>query len=68
MLAGIKGKVSPHDLRRTFVTLALDQGLTPRQIVAATGHKDERMISRYDKGRENLDINAINFLSLADEV
>jgi integrase/recombinase XerD len=66
MLAGIKGKVSPHDLRRTFVTLALDQGLTPRQIVAATGHKDERMISRYDKGRENLEINAINFLSLAD--
>jgi len=65
-LAGIKGKVSPHDLRRTFVTLALDQGLTPRQIVAATGHKDERIISRYDKGRENLDINAINFLSLDD--
>lgn len=65
-LAGIEGKVSPHDLRRTFVTLALDQGLTPRQIAAATGHKDERMIGRYDKGRENLDINAINFLSLDD--
>ena len=53
-------------MRRTLVTLALDQGLTPRQIVAATGHKDERMISRYDKGRENLEINAINFLALAD--
>ena len=44
----------------------LSQGLTPRQIVAATGHKDERMISRYDKGRENLEINAINLLSLDD--
>jgi integrase/recombinase XerD len=65
-LAGIKGKVSPHDLRRAFVTLALDQGLTPRQIAAATGHKDERMIGRNDKGRENLDINAINFLSLEE--
>jgi hypothetical protein len=65
MLAGINGKVGPHGLRRTFVTLALNRGLTPRRIVAATGHNDERTISRYDRGREYLDINAINFHSLA---
>lgn len=60
-LAGI-GKLSPHDLRRTFVTVARDQGLSTRQVQMATGHKDSRMIDRYDRGRENLDLNAINFV------
>jgi integrase/recombinase XerD len=60
-LAGL-GKLSPHDLRRTFVTVARDQGLSTRQVQMATGHKDSRMIDRYDRGRENLDLNAINFV------
>jgi site-specific recombinase XerD len=60
-LAGL-GKLSPHDLRRTFVTIARDQGLSARQVQMATGHKDSRMIDRYDRGRENLDLNAINFI------
>lgn len=60
-LAGL-GKLSPHDLRRTFVTVARDQGLSARQVQMATGHKDSRMIDRYDRGRENLDLNAINFV------
>jgi site-specific recombinase XerD len=64
-LAGI-GKLSPHDLRRTFVTVARDQGLSTRQVQMATGHKDSRMIDRYDRGRENLDLNAINFVRFDD--
>lgn len=60
-LAGL-GRLSPHDLRRTFVTVARDQGLSTRQVQMATGHKDSRMIDRYDRGRENLDLNAINFI------
>jgi integrase len=56
-LVAIEGILGPHDLRRTFVTLALDQGLTPRQIAATSGPKDERMICHYDKGRESFQIN-----------
>lgn len=56
------GKVSPHDLRRTAITRALDQGLTYRQVQMMSGHKDPKTVMRYDHHRENLDQNAINFL------
>jgi site-specific recombinase XerD len=57
------GKVAPHDLRRTAITRALDQGLTYRQVQMMTGHKDPKTVMRYDHGRENLDLNAVNFLN-----
>jgi integrase/recombinase XerD len=57
------GKISPHDLRRTAITKALDQGLTYRQVQMMTGHKDPKTVMRYDHGRENLEQNAVNFLS-----
>ena len=60
------GIVSPHDLRRTAITKALDQGLTYRQVQMMTGHKDPKTVMRYDHGRENLDQNAVNFLSYED--
>ncbi|HEY0770754.1 MAG TPA: tyrosine-type recombinase/integrase [Sphingobacteriaceae bacterium] len=56
------GKVSPHDLRRTAITRALDKGLTYRQVQMMSGHKDPKTVMRYDHHRENLDQNAINFL------
>lgn len=56
------GKVSPHDLRRTAITRALDKGLTYRQVQMMSGHKDPKTVMRYDHGRENLEQNAINFL------
>lgn len=56
------GKLSPHDLRRTAITRALDQGLTYRQVQMMTGHKDPKTVMRYDHGRENLEQNAANFL------
>ncbi|HXG64287.1 MAG TPA: tyrosine-type recombinase/integrase [Blastocatellia bacterium] len=61
------GKLSPHDLRRTAITRALDQGLTYRQVQMMSGHKDPKTIMRYDHGRENLDMNAVNFLKYEDE-
>lgn len=61
-LGGI-GKVSPHDLRRTAITKALDQGLTYRQVQMMTGHKDPKTVMRYDHNRENLEQNAVNFLN-----
>jgi Site-specific recombinase XerD len=59
--AGI-GKISPHDLRRTAITRALDKGLTYRQVQMMTGHRDPKTVMRYDHGRENLEQNAVNFL------
>lgn len=60
------GKISPHDLRRTAITKALDQGLTYRQVQMMSGHKDPKTVMRYDHGRENLEQNAVNFIKYED--
>lgn len=57
------GKLSPHDLRRTAITKALDQGLSYRQVQMMSGHRDPKTVMRYDHGRENLEQNAVNFIS-----
>lgn len=57
-----KQTLSPHDLRRTAVTRALNLGFTYRQVQSMTGHKDIRMVVKYDHERGNLEDNAINFL------
>ncbi len=64
--AGI-GKLSPHDLRRTAITKALEQGLSYRQVQMMSGHKDPKTVMRYDHARENLEQNAINFLTYEEE-
>ena len=56
------GRLSPHDLRRTAITRALDQGLTYRQVQMMSGHRDPKTVMRYDLGKQNLDLNAVNFL------
>jgi integrase len=61
------GKVSPHDLRRTAITRALDAGLSYRQVQMMSKHRDPKTVMRYDHGRENLDQNAVNFLQYSDE-
>lgn len=57
------GKLSPHDLRRTAITRALDQGLSYRQVQMMSGHKDPKTVMRYDHHRENLEQNAVNHLN-----
>jgi len=61
------GDLSPHDLRRTAITKALNSGLTYRQVQMMSKHKDPKTVMRYDHGRENLDQNAVNFLQYDDE-
>jgi integrase/recombinase XerD len=61
------GKLSPHDLRRTAITRALDQGLSYRQVQMMSGHRDPKTVMRYDHGRENLELNAANFLRYEEE-
>jgi integrase/recombinase XerD len=57
------GKLSPHDLRRTAITRALDQGLSYRQVQMMSGHQDPKTVMRYDHHRENIDLNAVNHLN-----
>jgi len=61
------GALSPHDLRRTAITRALDSGLTYRQVQMMSKHRDPKTVMRYDHGRENLDQNAVNFLAYDEE-
>jgi integrase/recombinase XerD len=62
------GDVSPHDLRRTAITRALEMGQSYRQVQMMSKHKDPKTVMRYDHGRENLDQNAVNFLQYDEEV
>jgi integrase len=57
------GKLSPHDLRRTAITKALDQGLSYHQVQMMSGHKDPKTVMRYGPHRENMEQNAVNFLN-----
>lgn len=60
---GALGHLTPHDLRRTAITRALGQGLSYRQVQMMSGHKDPKTVMRYDHGRDNPDLNAVNFLT-----
>lgn len=61
------GKLSPHDLRRTAITRALNQGLSYRQVQMMSGHRDPKTVMKYDHGRENMELNAANFLQYDEE-
>lgn len=55
-------EITPHSLRHTFVTLALDGGATVRQVQAAARHADPKTTLRYDRHRRNLDDHASDYL------
>ena len=56
--AGITKRITPHSLRHTFVTMALDAGQAERDIAISTGHADTRMVAYYDRGRDNISRNS----------
>jgi len=49
------GRLNPHSLRHSFVTAALDAGVSLRDVQDAAGHADPRTTRRYDRARRNLD-------------
>jgi site-specific recombinase XerD len=51
---GIEGKISPHSLRHTFATIALDAGTTLHDLQDGMGHADPRTTRRYDRARHTL--------------
>ena len=46
--AGIDKNVSPHSLRHSFITAALDAGVALRDVQEAASHADPRTTMRYD--------------------
>jgi integrase/recombinase XerD len=55
--------LTPHGLRASFITLALEHGATLEQTQYAARHKDTRMTERYRLRKFNLDNNAVDKLS-----
>lgn len=64
---GVEGEVTPHDLRRTAITRALNQGRTYREVQMMSKHKDPKTVMRYDYERDNLERNPVNSLSYEEE-
>ena len=56
--AGITKHISPHSLRHSFITAALDAGVPLRDVQIAARHADPRTTTRYDRARDNLDRHA----------
>jgi integrase len=58
--AGIEAwaELSPHSLRHSAITFALDAGAALRDVQDYAGHKDPRTTCRYDHSRDSLDRNA----------
>ena len=56
--AGIGKKISPHSLRHSFITAALDAGVALRDVQEAASHADPRTTMRYDRARGSLDRHA----------
>lgn len=56
--AGNPGTITPHALRHTFVTLALQGGATLHDLQDTLGHTDPRTTRRYDRTRHRLERSA----------
>lgn len=64
-MAGIKKKITPHSLRHTFVTLAIDGGAKLVQVQTAARHSDPKTTMRYYRNRDNMDDNAVDYIDLS---
>lgn len=52
--AGLPPGVTPHSMRHSFVTIALDRGANLVDVQDAAGHADPRTTRRYDRARNRL--------------
>lgn len=53
-LANIEDQISPHSLRHSFATIALDAGVSLHSLQDSMGHADPGTTRRYDWARNNL--------------
>lgn len=63
--AGITKTISPHSLRHSFVTVALDAGVALHRVQDAAGHADPRTTQAYNRSRFSLDEHATYAVSAA---
>ena len=61
--AGITKRLSPHSLRHTSITRALDCGANLRRVSYFAGHSAIQTTVRYDRDRENLDQSAAHTIA-----
>ena len=61
--AGIGG-ISPHSFRVFAITNALENGATYQQVQMMSGHADPKTVARYDRGKDNLDRNAVYWVRI----
>jgi integrase/recombinase XerD len=54
--------LTPHDMRATFATLALEGGAQLHQVQYAMGHADPRTTEHYQRRKLNLDDNAADYI------
>lgn len=54
--------LTPHGLRATFVTLTLESGAPLQMVQYAAGHSKPETTERYQKRKQNLDHNAVDYL------
>ncbi len=55
--AGVNPDLSPHSLRRSFVTISLQDGVPLHQVQLAVGHASPTVTMQYFKDAGNLDAN-----------
>jgi site-specific recombinase XerD len=60
---GISG-ISPHSFRVFAITNALSNGATYQQVKMMSGHSDPKTVARYDRGKDNLDRNAVYWIRI----
>lgn len=60
---GIDKRITPHSLRHTFITLALDAGASVRDVQHSVGHRDARQVAYYDRNRASLPRNSTHIVS-----
>jgi site-specific recombinase XerD len=65
--AGIPNRVSPHMLRATAITFALDEGATHRGVQQMAGWTSPLMITRYDKRLKDPKFSGLRHLKYAFE-
>jgi site-specific recombinase XerD len=56
--------LTPHGLRATFITLALENQAKLEQVQYTVGHRDPRTTERYQARKHHLDDNAVDFVKL----
>lgn len=56
--AGCPERITSHSLRRTFATLAREEGVPDIQIMASGGWSSREMVDYYDMGRLSVTDNA----------